>query len=139
MLGAFLGEDLTAVPAGVAAFVAEQLGIGDPACSRGYAERPMTACEHQWEIGRECGYREFAAGEVELRAFLGARVWAVEEGPRALLDRSVLWLIEHRVLLAGITVARLVALPLLSGASALPTSFHAQRRKTGGSQVRGGA
>lgn len=34
----------------------------------------------------------------------------MQEGPRALFDRSVLWLIEHRVLLPGITVlARLVA------------------------------
>jgi TnpA family transposase len=109
MLGTFLGED-PAVPAGVAEFVADQLGIADPACLRRYAERPMTAYEHQWEIRRGCGYREFAASEAELRAFLAARVWAVEEGPRALFDRSALWLIEHRVLLPGITVlARLVA------------------------------
>jgi hypothetical protein len=25
----------------------------------------MTAYEHQWEIRRECGYREFASGELE--------------------------------------------------------------------------
>ena len=60
MLGTFLGEDPTAVPRGVAAFVGEQLGIQDPACLRAYAERPKTAYEHQWEIRRECGYREFA-------------------------------------------------------------------------------
>lgn len=75
-----------------------------------YAERPKTAYEHQWEIRRECGYREFAAGEVELSDFLAARVWAFEEGPRALFDRAVLWLVERRVLLPGVTVlARLVA------------------------------
>ena len=110
MLGTFLGEDPAAVPAGVAEFVAEQLGIPDPLCLRAYAERPMTAYEHQWEIGRERGYREFASGEADLRAFLAARVWALEEGPRALFDRAVLWLVEHRVLLPRITVlARLVA------------------------------
>jgi hypothetical protein len=70
----------------------------------------MTAYEHQWEIRRECGYRDFAVGEAELREFVAARVWALEEGPRALFDRAVLWLIEQRVLLPGITVlARLVA------------------------------
>lgn len=110
MLGTFLGEDPTAVPSSVASFVAEQLAIRDPRCLRAYAERPKTAYEHQWEIRHECGYREFAAGEAELRAFLAARVWALEEGPRALFDRAVLWLIEHRSLLPGITVlARLVA------------------------------
>ena len=110
MLGTFLGEDPAAVPGAVTEFVAEQLGIPDPACLRAYGERPMTAYEHQWEIRREGGYREFSDGEADLRAFLAARVWALEEGPRALFDRAVLWLIEHRVLLPGITVlARLVA------------------------------
>ena len=110
MLGTVLGEDPAAVPAAVAAFVAEQLEIPDPACLRAYAERPKTAYEHQWEIRRKCDYHEFSEGEADLRAFLAARVWALEEGPRALFDRAVLWLIEHRVLLPGITVlARLVA------------------------------
>lgn len=41
---------------------------------------------------------------------MAARAWACEDGPRALFDRAVLWLIEHRVLLPGITVlARVVA------------------------------
>jgi Domain of unknown function (DUF4158) len=41
---------------------------------------------------------------------VAARAWACEDGPRALFDWAVLWLIEHRVLLPGITVlARLVA------------------------------
>ncbi|MGO9752536.1 MAG: DUF4158 domain-containing protein [Solirubrobacteraceae bacterium] len=45
-----------------------------------------------------------------MRAVLAERVWALEEGPRALFDRAVMWLIAHRVLLPGITVlARLVA------------------------------
>jgi Domain of unknown function (DUF4158) len=90
MLGTFLGENPTAVPAGVVAFVCEQLGIEDPSCLGAYAERSKTAYEHQWEIRRERGYREFAAGEQELRAFVAARVWVCEDGPRALFDRAVL-------------------------------------------------
>ena len=110
MLGTFLGENPTAVPAGVVSFVGERLGIEDSSCLGSYAERSKTAYEHQWEIRRAGGYREFAAGEQELRAFLAARAWACEDAPRALFDRAVLWLIEHRVLLPGITVlARLVA------------------------------
>ena len=62
----------SAVPAGVAAFVCGQLGIADPLCLRAYAGRPKTAYEHQWEIRRECGYREFSAGEAGLRAFVAA-------------------------------------------------------------------
>ena len=91
MLGTFLGENPTVVPPGVVAFVCEQLGIADPSCLGAYAGRSKTAYEHQWEICRECGYREFAAGEPELRAFIAARVWACEDEPRALFDRAVLW------------------------------------------------
>jgi hypothetical protein len=80
MLGTFLGENPIAVPCGVAAFVREQLGIQDPESLTAYAERSKTAYEHQWEIRRKCGYREFASGEPELREFLAARVWALEEG-----------------------------------------------------------
>jgi hypothetical protein len=110
LLGTFLGEDPTGVPAVVASFACEQLGIADPLCLPAYAERPKTAYEHQWEIRRECGYREFSDVEARLRTFLAARVWASAEGPRALFDRAVVWLVEHRVLLPGITVlARLVA------------------------------
>ena len=73
MLGTFLGEDPTAVPAGVAAFVAEQLGrTGSFPGVRGASEDGVRA-----SVGdpRQCGYREFAAGEAELREFLAARVW----------------------------------------------------------------
>lgn len=45
-----------------------------------------------------------------MRAFLAARVWASVEGPRALFDRAVVWLVDDRVLLPGITtLTRLVA------------------------------
>jgi hypothetical protein len=62
MLGTFLGENPTGVPAGVVAFLSEQLRIADAMCLGLYAERSKTAYEHRWEIRRECGYREFAAG-----------------------------------------------------------------------------
>lgn len=41
---------------------------------------------------------------------MAARVWASLEGPRALFDRAVVWLVDNRVLLPGITtLTRLVA------------------------------
>ena len=102
MLGTFLTDDPTAVPAGVVRFVAEQLGE-DRAQFPGYAVRQQTAYEHAWEIRDTYGYRDFADGESDLREFLAARVWSSLEGPRALFDRAVVWLIDNRVLLPGIT------------------------------------
>lgn len=109
MLGTFLTEDPTAVPASVVRFVAEQLGIDDEHFAE-YGTRSQTAYEHAWEIRDEYGYRDFAAGEAELREFLAARVWSSLEGPRALFDRAVVWLVNNRVLLPGVTtLARMVA------------------------------
>ncbi|WP_327282103.1 DUF4158 domain-containing protein [Streptomyces sp. NBC_01205] len=109
MLGTFLTEDPTAVPASVVRFVAEQLGIDDEHLAE-YGTRSQTAYEHPWEIRDEYGYRDFAAGEEELREFLAARVWSSLEGPRALFDRAVVWLVNNRVLLPGVTtLARMVA------------------------------
>ncbi|MGW2894402.1 DUF4158 domain-containing protein [Streptomyces sp. NPDC001212] len=109
MLGAFLTEDPTAVPASVVRFVAEQLGIDEEHFAE-YGTRSQTAYEHAWEIRDEYGYRDFAAGEAELREFLAARVWSSLEGPRALFDRAVVWLVSNRVLLPGVTtLARMVA------------------------------
>ncbi|MFF4771619.1 DUF4158 domain-containing protein [Microtetraspora fusca] len=46
---------------------------------------------------------EYPNGEAELREFLAARVWSSLEGPRALFDRAVVWLVNNRVLLPGVT------------------------------------
>ncbi|MGW1412194.1 DUF4158 domain-containing protein [Streptomyces sp. NPDC002403] len=109
MLGTFLVDDPVAVPASTVVFVAEQLQL-DPACLADYTARPKTAYEHTWEIRDAYGYREFSAAEGEARAFLAARVWASLERPRALFDRAVVWLVDNRVLLPGITtLTRLVA------------------------------
>ena len=107
-LGTFLADAL-AVPAEAVAYVAAQLGIADPSCLAAYPARAMTAYEHTWEIRRGYGYREFAAAEGELRAFLAARAWTAPDGPRALFDRATAWLLEHKVLLPGATtLARVV-------------------------------
>ncbi|MFJ4554255.1 DUF4158 domain-containing protein [Streptomyces sp. NPDC088817] len=109
MLDTFLTEGPTAVPVAVVRLVAEQLGIDDEHFAE-YGTRSQTAYEHAWEIRDEYGYRDFAAGEAELREFLAARVWSSLEGPRALFDRAVVRLVNHRVLLPGVTTpARMVA------------------------------
>ncbi|GAB2859000.1 Tn3-like element Tn3 family transposase [Actinocorallia aurea] len=109
MLGVFLTEDPTVVPAGVVEFVAEQVGV-DAGELAAYGRRGQTVYEHAWEIRDLLGYREFALGEAEVRAFVAARVWASAEGPRALFDRAVVHLLKARILLPGISVlSRLVA------------------------------
>jgi hypothetical protein len=108
MLGVFQADHPTRVPERAAAFVADQLDV-DPGALPDYRARVQTAYEHAWQIRDTFGYREFAAGEEDLRAYLAARVWAGEEGPRALFDRAVLYLIEHQILLPGLSVlSRLV-------------------------------
>jgi len=108
-LGAFLAEPV-AVPTQVVDYVAGQLGIGDPSCLKTYAGREKTRLEHQWEIARLHGYRDFASAEAELSTWIGDRAWTTGEGPRALFGGSVGWLRERRVLLPGLSVlTRLVA------------------------------
>ncbi len=108
-LGAFL-PDPVEVPWAVAAFVADQLGIGDPSALKDYGARSMTAYEHQWAIRRDYGYADFGERADELRRFIEARAWLSGEGPRALFDRATTWCVAHKVLLPGVTtMARLVA------------------------------
>ena len=74
MPGTFLTEDPVAVPDVVVTFVADQLDLVDTACLKAYAKRPQTAYEHAWAIRERLDYRDFAAAEPELRAYIGSRV-----------------------------------------------------------------
>jgi len=109
LLGAFLADPLD-VPTEAVDFVAGQLGVADPSCLKAYGDREKTRLEHQWEIAREYGYRDFAAAEAELVRWVDDRAWNTGDGPKALFDGAVVWLRERRVLLPGVTtLARLVA------------------------------
>jgi len=108
-LGTFLPDPVD-VPTAVVDYVAGQLAIADASCLKAYAGRAKTRLEHQWEIGREYGYRDFASAEAELSRWIGDRAWTTGEGPRLLFSGSVAWLRERRVLLPGVSVlTRLVA------------------------------
>lgn len=109
MLGTFLTKPAQ-VPPMVAEFVAEQLGGVEASGMDQYPDREQTQWDHAREVRDLLGICEFDAAELELRAFVAGRVWVSNEGPRALFDRAVVWLIKHRALLPGITtLARLVA------------------------------
>ncbi|WP_327259728.1 Tn3 family transposase [Streptomyces sp. NBC_01240] len=108
-LGVFL-DDPTDVPAEVADYLAEQLGIADASVLKTYGDRENTRLDHVRELRRILEYTEFADVEAELRVWVDARAWTTGEGPKALFDASVGWLRERRVLLPGVTtLARLVA------------------------------
>jgi hypothetical protein len=100
MLGTFLSEP-AGVPDVVAEFMAEQVGVDDPACLKMYPDRLPTKDEHAREIRELLGYKDFAVKEMELRSFVASRVWSSVESRRALFDRAVVWLMRHRVLLPG--------------------------------------
>jgi hypothetical protein len=97
------------VPTEVVAYLAGQLDIADASCVKAYLEREKTRLEHQREIAREYGWRNFADIEDELARWVDDRAWTTGEGPRTLFDASVAWLRGRKVLLpAASTIARLV-------------------------------
>jgi hypothetical protein len=65
LLGSFLADPLD-VPTEAVDVLAEQLGVTDPSRLKAYGEREKSRLEHQWEIAREFGYRDFPAVEAEL-------------------------------------------------------------------------
>ena len=107
-LGAFLPDPVD-VPGEVGDCIAAQLDVG-ASCLARYAEREKTRLEHQWEIARAFGYREFVDVEGELACWVDDRAWTTGEGPNAIFADAIRWLRERRVLLPGVTtLARIVA------------------------------
>lgn len=97
------------VPDNAIGFVARQLDVGTGVLA-GYARRPKTALEHQWQIRREVGYTDFGGADVALREFMLARAWTRRERPSELFDHAVVWLRDAKVPLPGLSVlTRLVS------------------------------
>ncbi|WP_239342236.1 DUF4158 domain-containing protein [Frankia sp. CiP3] len=104
MLGMFLTDsDPMGVPEVVIRYMAEQLGIADWSCAKLYPERQQTKYEHAWEIRDLLGYRDFGQAEQEVAAYIASRVQKTRDSRRDLFDRAVVWLVDKRVLLPGIT------------------------------------
>ncbi|WP_346149841.1 DUF4158 domain-containing protein [Nonomuraea recticatena] len=107
--GRFLTDPLE-VPDEVVVYLAEQLGIEDVSQVKRYAERRTTPFEHQEEIRKIYGLREFGAVEAEFTAWVDARAWSTGDGKKTIFHDGVVWLRERKVLLPGVTtLARLVA------------------------------
>ncbi len=111
----FLGTlltDPTAVPLGVVTYMSRQLPIGDPSGLPRYLARRVTHHEHAQAIQRRYGYRDFHVPREVFRfvRWLYTRAWLSAERPSLLFDLATARLVEHKVLLPGVTVLeRLVA------------------------------
>ena len=109
-------------------YLGEQLGIADVSCVKRYTDRAMTAYQHSWQVRKAYGFRGFegAAVSAEFRGFLDGRVRIHAEGPGALFEHGVGWLLRNRVLLPGITVlVRLVATVREAAAERMHTALAA--------------
>jgi len=107
-VGTFVA-DPTDVPGGIVEYLAEQLDVAAASMAT-YTQREKTRLEHQWEIARDVGYRDFVDAEAELAVWVDDRAWTTGEGPVAVFNGAVGWLRERQVLLPGVTtLARLVA------------------------------
>jgi hypothetical protein len=108
-LGVFLADPLE-VPSVVLDYLAGQLGIADPSCVARYMERRTTRFEHAEEIMRARGLRDFTEVTRKLEDWVDARAWTTSDGPKAIFNDAIGWLLERDVLLPGVTtLARLVA------------------------------
>jgi hypothetical protein len=108
-LGLFLPDPLE-VPSVVLDYLASQLEIADASCVARYSERRTTRFEHAEEIKQARGLRDFAEVARELEDWVDARAWTTGDGPKAIFNDAIGWLVERGVLLPGVTtLARLVA------------------------------
>lgn len=109
-LGTFL-FDLSQVPTNVQWFVARQLGITDITVVSNYAQRETTRREHSALIRKKYQYYEFTwPSSFRLSRLLYTRSWISNERPSLLFDLATGWLIQHKILLPGVsTLTRLIS------------------------------
>ncbi len=110
-LGTFLPNPIH-VPQSVIYFVARQLSISDPRCLSDYMDRKVTRYAHIADIQQYYGYFDFNKPfwRFRLSRILYTRAWISNERPSLMFDLSITWLIQHKVLLPGITtLTRLIA------------------------------
>ena len=103
-LGTFLDDPLD-VPALVLEFVAGQLGVADPLVVNKYGERVKTLSDHQLEIRRAEGLRDFTEAQEELATWVAAWSWTSGDGPKAIFLDAIAWMRERKILFPGVTAA----------------------------------
>jgi len=110
-LGTFLANPVD-VPPNVIAYIGQQIDISETDCLPRYLERKQTRHAHSIEIQRVYRYQDFndPPWRFRLSRWLYTRAWLTNERPSHLFDLAAHWLIQHKVLLPGITtLTRLIA------------------------------
>lgn len=104
-LGTFL-EDPTSVPNAVLRTLSSQLGILDLSDGMVAYRTTRQRWQHTAEIRARYGYCEFVQSGVRFRLgrWLCALCWTGTDQPRVLFDYAAGWLIDHKVLLPGVTI-----------------------------------
>jgi len=110
-LGCFI--DMSLIPLNVQYFVAKQLDINDfYNVYQDYSKREPTRREHRTLIRKYYNYYELndLNWHFKLSRLLYERSWISNEKPSLMFDFATAWLIEHKVLLPGVsTLVRLIA------------------------------
>ncbi|WP_327581791.1 DUF4158 domain-containing protein [Nonomuraea sp. NBC_00507] len=99
-VGRFLPDPLE-VPAEVIDYLADQLGVADVSPIKQYTERRQTQFDHQDEIKKAYGLREFSAVEAEFTAWVDARAWNTGDGKKSIFVDGVSWLRTTRCCCRG--------------------------------------
>jgi TnpA family transposase len=110
-LGTFI-EPLATIPPPVIQHVATQLDIDATAVDLNDYRQQDVFWDHQVIIQQSYGYRNFHDPKASLPflRWLYWRVWLSAERPSVVFDLATAWLIEHKIVLPGVTVLeRLVA------------------------------
>ncbi|MCC5581989.1 DUF4158 domain-containing protein [Microtetraspora sp. AC03309] len=124
-VGRFLPDPLE-MPTEVLDYLAAQLGIADASVVKQYTERRQTPFDHQEEIRKAYGLRDFAEAEDDFAQWVDARAWNTGDSAKSIFTEGVAWLRTERVLLPGVTtLARLVARVREQAIDRLHQSLHA--------------
>lgn len=110
-LGTFI-EDMTTIPTSVIAYVANQLSITTTPIELVSYNTSNNFWIHRQHICDIYGYRPFHTPDTSLMflRWLYIRTWIGSERPSVLFDLSTAWLMDHKILLPGVTtLERLVA------------------------------
>jgi TnpA family transposase len=99
-------QDLTTIPDEVRMYVANQLNFSLSNEELTIYNHSETVWDHQILINLIYGYRSFhdTGASYQFLRWLYTRTWVGSERPSVLFDLSTAWLIEHKVLLPGVTV-----------------------------------